>query len=83
MLVHDVLRLQGVDFARMPPRERYACLQQLAPHLGPACTLQWAGECDVLVAELRSGKFKVPHGVRAVIALTGIPGKVVEVKQEE
>lgn len=79
VLVHDVVRLQGVDFVHMPPRERYACLQQLAPHLGPACTLQWAGECAVLAADLKSGKFKVPHPVRSVIALTGVPGKVVAV----
>ena len=78
VLVHDLVRFQGVSFNDMPPRERYACLQQLAPHLGPACTLQWAGECTVLIADLKSGKFKVPHKVRSVIAMSNVPGKVIE-----
>lgn len=78
VLVHDLLRLQGVSFIDMPPRERYACLQQMANHLGPGCTLQWAGECKVLADELRSGRFKVPHAVKAVVAFTGVPGRTAE-----
>ena len=64
----------------MPARERYACLQQLGEVLGPACMVQWAGECDVLGSELKSGRFKVPHAVRYVIALTAVPGKVKAVE---
>jgi hypothetical protein len=30
----------------------------------------------VLGKELKSGRFKVPHAVRSVIAMTGVPGKV-------
>ena len=79
ILVHDLVRLQGVPCADMPPRERYACLQQMGGLLGPACTLQWVGECRVLCEDLRSGKFKVPHAVRGVVALTSVPGRVVDV----
>ena len=78
VLIHDLVRCQGVSFVDMPPRERYACLQQMSQHLGPACTLQWAGECRVLTADLKSGKFKVPHVVRSVIAMSDTPGKVIE-----
>jgi hypothetical protein len=76
VLVHDLIRLHGSSFADMPARERYACLQQLGASLGPMCTVQWVGECKVLGRELKSGKFKVPHAVRSVIALTSVPGKV-------
>ena len=76
VLVHDLVRLRGTSFADMPARERYACLQQLGEMLGPACMVQWAGECEVLAKELKSGRFKVPHAVRSVIALTAVPGKV-------
>jgi hypothetical protein len=38
--------------------------------------VQWAGECNVLKGELASGRFKVPHAVRAVVALTSMPGRV-------
>jgi len=76
VLIHDLVRMQGASFADMPARERYACLQQLGGVLGPMCTVQWVGECKVLGNELKSGRFKVPHAVRSVIALTGVPGKV-------
>jgi len=76
VLVHDMARLQDANLDQMPPRERYACLQQLAGCLGPLCTVQWAGECGVLRGELASGRFKVPHAVRGVVALTGVPGRV-------
>ena len=76
VLVHDLIRLQGVSLGDMPPRERYACLQQLSGCLGQLCTVQWAGECRVLKGELGSGRFKVPHAVRGVVALTGTPGRV-------
>ena len=78
VLVFDVAKIQGVPCAGMPVRDRYACLQQkLAAHLGPICTLQWVGECKVLSKEMGSGKFKVPHAVRGVMALQSEPGKVV------
>jgi len=80
VLVHDLVRLRGTSFADMPARERYACLQQLGDVLGPICMVQWAGECDVLRKELKSGRFKVPHAVRSVIALTAVPGKVKAVE---
>ena len=76
VLVHDLVRLQGASLYDMPPRERYACLQQLGGCLGPLCTVQWAGECSVLKGELASGRFKVPHAVRAVVAMTSVPGRV-------
>jgi hypothetical protein len=76
VLMNDVVRMRGTSFADMPARERYACLQQLGECMGPMCTLQWVGECAVLKTELKSGKFKVPHAVRSVIALTAVPGKV-------
>jgi hypothetical protein len=76
VLVHDLVRLHGTSFADMPARERYSCLQQLGDTLGPVCTVQWVGECRVLGKELKSGRFKVPHAVRSVIALTAVPGKV-------
>lgn len=76
VLVFDVAKLQGVSFKDMPPRERYACLQRLGGCLGPICTLQWVGECRVLAADLQSGRFKVPHAVKGVMALTPTPGKV-------
>ena len=74
--MHDLVRLQGASLADMPPRERYACLQQMGECLGPLCTVQWAGECQVLKGELASGRFRVPHAVRAVVALTSTPGRV-------
>ena len=77
VLVFDVAKLQGVSFNDMPPRERYACLQRLAGCLGPVCTLQWVGECRVLASELQSGRFKVPHAVKGVMALTQTPGRMV------
>ena len=78
VLVFDVAKIQGVSCSGMPVRDRYACLQQkLAAHLGPICTLQWVGECKVLANEMRSGKFKVPHAVRGVMALQSEPGKMV------
>jgi hypothetical protein len=78
VLVFDVAKIQGVSCSGMPVRDRYACLQQkLATHLGPICTLQWVGECKVLANEMRSGKFKVPHTVRGVMALQSEPGKMV------
>ena len=76
VLLHDIVRMQGASFADMPARERYACLQQLGGTLGPLCTVQWVGECKVLGKELKSGRFKVPHEVVSVIALTGVPGRV-------
>ena len=76
VLVHDLLRMQGTDFKDMPPRERYACLQQLGGCLGPLCTVQWVGDCKVLKGELKSGRFKVPHAVSSVIVLTSAPGRV-------
>lgn len=82
ILMHDLVRLQGASCADMPPRERYACLQQMGALLGPACTLQWVGECKVLSDDLRSGKFKVPHAVRGVMALTSVPGRVLELVDE-
>lgn len=77
VLVFDVAKLQGVSFNDMPPRERYACLQRLAGCLGPVCTLQWVGECQVLKSELQSGRFKVPHAVKGVMALTQTPGRMM------
>ena len=76
VLVHDIVRMRGTSFKDMPARERYSCLQQLGGCLGPLCTLQWVGECNVLKGELKSGRFKVPHPVRSVMALTAVPGKV-------
>lgn len=76
VLINDVSRMRGASFMDMPARERYACLQQLGKCLGPACTLQWVGDCSVLKADFSSGKFKVPHLVQSVIALTGVPGRV-------
>lgn len=78
VLVFDVAKIQGVLCSGMPVRDRYACLQQkLASHLGPICTLQWVGECRVLAKEMGSGKFKVPHAVRGVMALQSEPGKLM------
>ena len=78
VLIFDVAKVQGVVCAGMPVRDRYACLQQkLAPHLGSICTLQWVGECRVLAKDMASGKFKVPHAVRGVMALQSEPGRVL------
>jgi hypothetical protein len=77
VLLFDVAKLQGVSFGDMPPRERYACLQRLGGCLGSICTLQWVGECKVLASELQSGRFKVPHAVKGIMALTQSPGLVV------
>jgi hypothetical protein len=78
VLVFDVVKVQGVSCAGMPVRDRYACLQQkLAPHLGPICTVQWVGECRVLAREMASGKFKVPHAVKGVIAMQSEPGRLL------
>lgn len=78
VLVFDVARIQGVPCAGMPVRDRYACLQQkLAQHLGPICTLQWVGECRVLARDMGSGKFKVPHAVKGVMAMQSEPGRVM------
>lgn len=82
VLIHDLVRLQGASLQDLPARERYACLQQMAAHLGERCTVQWAGECRVLAGELRSGRFKVPHAVRSVIALTSVPGRVLAVADD-
>jgi hypothetical protein len=79
VLVFDVAKLQGVSFSDMPPRERYACLQRFGGCLGSMCTLQWVGESKVLVAELQSGRFKVPHAIKGVMALTQTPGRMVPV----
>ena len=78
VLVFDIAKIQGIACTGMPIRDRYACLQQrMAQHLGPICTLQWVGECKVLAKDMGSGKFKVPHPVRGVMALQSEPGKVV------
>ena len=79
VLVFDLVRINGVSCADMPPTERYACLQQMGELLGPRCSVQWVGECKVLQDELQSGRFKVPHAVRGVMALSSVPGKVTEV----
>ena len=77
ILMHDLIRLQGVSCAEMPSRERYACLQQLGVHfVGALCALQWVGECKALEGELKSGKFKVPHHVKGIMALSPVPGRV-------
>ena len=76
ILVYDLVRLRGVSCQDMPPRERYACLQELGNLLGSMCTLQWVGECKALSEELKAGKFKVPHEVRGVISLSHVPGKI-------
>ena len=78
VLLFDVAKLQGVSFTDMPPRERYACLQRLGSCVGSMCTLQWVGECNVLASELKSGRFKVPHTVKGIMALTQTPGLVAE-----
>lgn len=78
VLLFDVAKLQGVSFTDMPPRERYACLQRLGGCLGSICTLQWVGECKVLASELQSGRFKVPHAVKGIMALTQTPGRMAE-----
>ena len=78
VLLFDVAKLQGVSFSDMPPRERYACLQRLGGCLGSICTLQWVGECKVLASELQSGRFKVPHAVKGIMAFTQIPGRMAE-----
>jgi hypothetical protein len=54
-------------------------LQQIHGCLGPICTLQWVGDCKVLAEELRTGRFKVPHEVKSVVALSSVPGSVVSV----
>ena len=77
ILIFDVAKMQGVTFNDMPPRERYTCLQRLVGCLGPIYTLQWVGECKVLAADLQSGKFKVPHAVKGVMALTLMPGRLI------
>jgi len=80
ILVYDLVRLRGVSCVDMHPRERYACLQQMGQGMfGPMCTLQWVGDCRVLSSELQSGKFKVPHPVKGVIALSSVPGRLEEV----
>ena len=80
ILVYDLVRLRGVSCQSMPPRERYACLQELSGMLGSMCTLQWVGECKALSDELKAGKFKVPHEVRGVISLSSEPGKLVQME---
>jgi hypothetical protein len=77
VLVFDMTKLQGVSFYDMPSRERYTCLQRLVKFMGPICTLQWVGECSVLLKELQSGRFKVPHAVKGVISLTQTPGRLM------
>jgi len=84
VLIFDVAKVQGVVCAGMPVRDRYACLQQkLAQYLGPICTLQWVGECRVLAKDMGSGKFKVPHAVRGVMALQSEPGRVLLVTHKQ
>jgi hypothetical protein len=77
VLVFDVVKLQGVSLNDMPPRERYTLLQRFGGCLGPICILQWVGESKVLVSELQSGKFKVPHAIKGVMAFTQTPGQMV------
>lgn len=84
VLIFDVAKVRGVLCVGMPVRDRYACLQQkLAQYLGPICTLQWVGECRVLVKDMGSGKFKVPHAVHGVMALQSEPGRMVLVTQKQ
>lgn len=78
VLLFDVIKLQGVSFDAMPPRERYACLQRLGRCLGSVCTVQWVGECKILASELKSGRFKVPHAVKGIMDFTQTPGRMVE-----
>ena len=82
VLVYDLLRLQGASCGDMPVRERYACLQQLGSHLGSACTLQWVGEVSVLLRELRSGKFVLPHAIKGVMSLSSIPGRITLIREK-
>ncbi len=79
VLLFDVAKLQGVSFNGMPPRERYASLQGLSGCLGKLCTIQWVGECKVLASQLQSGRFKVPHAVKRIMALTQTPGRMAGV----
>ena len=83
ILLFDIVKLRGVSMKDVPASERYACLQKLEHAFGPLCSLQWAGQCDALAAELQAGRFAVPHKVRGVVALTGHPGRMVlqEIKQ--
>jgi hypothetical protein len=76
LLLFDLVRLQGVAMKDIPAQERYACLQRLQPSFGPMCSLQWAGECAVLAAEMRQGKFAVPHEVKGIMMLGPVPGEV-------
>jgi hypothetical protein len=76
ILVFDMLKFRGVACTDLPAQERYACLQKSASSLGPLCTLQWAGDCAALAAEMRVGKFTVPHAVRGVMALGSVPGRI-------
>ena len=82
VLVFDLVRINGVSCADMPPTERYACLQTMGDLLGPICSIQWVGECKVLQSELSSGRFKVPHAVRGVMALSSVPGRVTAVDEQ-
>ena len=82
VLVFDIAKLRGISFTDMPPRERYSTLQGIGPKcLGSMCTLQWVGDCGVLSKELTSGRFKVPHEVRAVAGLTATPGRLVQLNE--
>jgi hypothetical protein len=84
VLVFDVAKIQGVPCTGMAVRDRYACLQQkLAMHLGPICTLQWVGDCKVLAKDMGSGKFKVPHAVKGVMALQPEPGRLVMMMMQQ
>ena len=76
ILIFDLLKFRNVACTDLPAQERYGCLQQNAKNLGPLCTLQWAGDCAALAAEMRAGKFSVPHPIRGVMALGAVPGRM-------
>lgn len=77
VLFFDVAKLHGVAMRDVPASDRYECLQKLQAGFGQMCALQWAGDCESLFQELKTGRFEVPHAVKGVIALTVTPGHVV------
>ena len=81
ILVFDALKLRNVSCADIPGPERYNELQRAASYFGPLCSVQWAGDLSVLLRDIKSKKFAVPHEIQGVMALGPVPGRVVVFEQ--
>jgi hypothetical protein len=76
ILIFDTLKLRNVSCAELPAPDRYGELQKMTSYFGPLCSVQWAGDLAILIRDLKSKKFVVPHAIQGVMALGSVPGRM-------